>query len=327
MADMIRWGILGTGSIAKKFADAVQYVDDAELVAVGSRTAESAARFAANFNIPRQHASYQALADDPDVDAIYVATPHNLHMEDTILCLNAGKAVLCEKPLAINAAQAEAMVAAARNNKRFMMEAMWTRFQPLIRKMRAMLKENVIGDVRMLAADFGFRATFDERSRLLDPALGGGGLLDVGVYCVSFANMILGEPTSIASLADIGQTGVDEQSAALLGYDGGRIAITSSGVRTSTPVEATIMGTEGSIRLHAQWFKCESMTVYRPGKDPERIDMPTYGNGFNYEIEAVNACLKAGELESSEMTWDESIAIMRTMDRIRAQWGLKYPME
>jgi predicted dehydrogenase len=327
MTDTFRWGILGAGNIARQFATGLQALPDATLVAVGSRSKESADVLGAQFSAVRRHASYEALAADPEVDAIYIATPHSMHRENALLCIEHGKPVLCEKPFAINAAQAEEMVAAARARGVFLMEAMWTRFLPLLGRMRALLAEGAIGEVRMLQADFGFRTRVNPQGRLFDPVLGGGALLDVGVYPVSLASMVLGEPERIVSMADIGSTGVDEQSAIILGYEGGKLALLSTAIRTNTPHEARIMGTEGLIRLHDQWWRGTGMTLAVSGKEPQRIDEPITGNGYNYEAAEVARCVRAGLLESDTMPLDETIAVMRTMDAARAQWGLRYPME
>jgi predicted dehydrogenase len=199
-ARRIRWGILGTGRIAGQFARGLAALDDAELVAVGSRAAQTAAEFADEHGVPHRHASYADLAADPDLDAIYVATPHPFHKGNSLLCLGAGKAVLCEKPFTINAAEAEEVVAAARGQGRFLMEAMWTRFVPAAARVRELLAEGAIGEVRMLRADFGYRAGIDPNGRLFNLALGGGALLDVGVYTVSFASMVFGaQPSQITS--------------------------------------------------------------------------------------------------------------------------------
>jgi len=326
MAEKIRWGILGPGKIAHKFAEGLKSVKDAELAAVGSRSKERAEKFAAEFGDARCHASYEDLAADADVDAIYVATPHPMHKGHSILCLRAGKAVLCEKPFTINAAQAQEVIDVTRQEGVFCMEAMWTRFLPYIVKLRELLADGAIGEVRMLAADFGFRAGFDPASRLLDPNLGGGGLLDVGVYPVSLASMILGEPTDVVALADIGTTGVDEQAAYVLKYAEGRLAVMYSAVRTKTPMEATIMGTEGDIRLHSAWWCGEKMTV-TAGGESKTIDLPREGNGYNYEAEEVGRCLRAGNTESDVIPLAETLSVMRTLDAIRAEFGLKYPME
>ena len=327
MADKTRWGILATGRIAHSFATGLKALPDAELVAVGSRAQESADKFAAEFNVPRAHASYEALAADPQVDAIYVSTPHPMHKDNTILCLNAGKAVLCEKPFTINARDAAEVVAVARRKKVFLMEAMWSRFLPPVAAVRKMLADGAVGDVRMVSADFGFRAGENPASRLFDPALGGGGLLDVGVYAVSFCSMVLGEAAEVAGVAEIGGTGVDSQAAVVMKYAGGRIGQIATGVRTGTPMEATIMGTDGYIRLHRPWWRGGRVTLHRGDAVVWTIDEPVAGNGYNYEAAEVAACLRAGKTESAVMPLDETLAIMRTLDRIRAQWGLKYPME
>jgi predicted dehydrogenase len=244
-----------------------------------------------------------------------------------MLCLRAGKAVLCEKPFAINAREAAEMIATARERKLFLMEAMWTRFLPSMARLRELLADNVIGEVRMLHADFGFRTNVNPQSRLFDPSLGGGGLMDVGVYCVSLASQLFGKPDRVAGLAEIGTTGVDEQGAMLLGYPGGQLAMLSTAIRTSTPHEATIMGTEGMIRLAPAWWKGTDLTVTRNGQPPEALNLPFEGNGYNYEAAEAGRCLRAGKLESDVMPLDETLAIMQTLDQIRAPWGVRYPSD
>jgi predicted dehydrogenase len=324
---MIRWGILGTGRIAKTFAQGLAVLPDAELVAVGSRSQTTADAFGDMFHVPHRHASYEGLAADPDVDVVYVATPHSLHRDNSLLCLEAGKAVLCEKPFAINAAQAEEVVALARECGRFVMEAMWTRFLPAIVRVRGLLAEGAIGEVRLLSADFGFRAEFDPRGRLFDPYLGGGALLDVGVYTVSLASMVFGPPARIVSMAHLGPTGVDEQAAVILGYERGQLAVLTTAVRTSTPQEAILMGTGGQMRIHSQWWHPTTLTLALEGREEEVIYLPFEGNGYHYEAAEVMDCLRSGRLESDVMPLDETLAIMETMDQMRAQWGLRYPME
>jgi predicted dehydrogenase len=323
----IRWGILGPGSIARKFATGLAALPDAKLVAVGSRSQTSADTFADQFGAERRYASYDALVSDADVDAIYVATPHSFHREHTELCLRAGKPVLCEKPFAINAAEAAAMVATARETGVFLMEAMWTRFLPLIVRMRELVDSGAIGELRMLWSDFGFRTGVNPKSRLFDPALGGGGLLDVGIYPVSMAAWLLGQPDRIASLADLGETGVDEQAGIVLGFPGARMALLATAVRTTTPMETTIMGTAGTIRIHSPSWAATKLTLTTSDGKSELVEVPFEGNGYNYEAAEVGRCLRAGLKESPTMPLDESVAIMRTLDAIRAQWGLKYPME
>jgi len=328
MAKKIRWGILGTGSIAKKFAEGLQILPEADLVAVGSRAADTAESLANIFGIPHQHSSYDKLANDPDVDVVYIATPHPFHMENTILCLKAGKAVLCEKPFAINADQAQQMVNVAGTEKLFLMEAMWTRFLPIIVKVREWLANELIGRVRMVTADFGFSADWNPKHRLFNPELGGGALLDVGVYCVSMSSMVFGRPPAkITGMAHMGQTGVDEQSAVILGYDDGQLAVLSCAVRTQTPQQALIVGTKGMIRIHSPFWCATTATISIEGKENETIKMPFESNGFEYEAREVMKCLRTGKLESDIMPLNETLSIMKTMDEIRAQWPLKYPVE
>jgi predicted dehydrogenase len=328
MTGNFRWGILGTGTIAKQFARGLKAVPDGTLAAVGSRAQDTADRFADEFGVPRRHASYKALAEDPDLDAIYIATPHSLHCENTLSCLRAGKAVLCEKPFAINREEAQKMAAAAREEKRFLMEAMWTRFLPALVQTRQWIAAGAIGEVRMVQSDFGFRADINGEHRLFNPACGGGGLLDVGVYAVSMVSMLFGgRPEAIRTLADIGETGVDEQAAAILGYAGGRLGIISTGVRTTTPQETWIMGTEGMIHLPAPFWRVKRARLLPAGGKPVEADLPFAGNGYNCEAEEVQRCAREGRIESEIMPLDESLVIMETLDRIRAEWGFKYPME
>lgn len=328
MEGKIRWGILGTGHIAKTFAKALQFLPGADLVAVGSRAAETAKNFAEVFNVRHQHAGYEQLAKDPEVDVVYIATPHSLHRKNTILCLKAGKAVLCEKPFAINAGRALQMIDVARAEKLFLMEAMRTRFLPTIVKVREWLEQGLIGPVRMLQADFGFSEDWDPQSRLLNPQVGGGALLDVGVYTVSLASMVFGRPPArITGMAHLGRTGVDEQSAIILGYDNGQLAVLTCAVQTETAKEAVVYGTKGSIRMGPMFFCATEATLSVNGKDEQIIKMPLEGNKYNYEAEEVMRCLRTGKLESDIMPLDESHSIVKTMDEIRAQWGLKYPME
>lgn len=327
VSDTIRWGILGTGGIAHKFAEGLQSSETGKLLAVGSRSNERAEAFAAETGAERSYGSYEQLVADADVDAVYIATPHPAHKSCALLCVDAGKPVLCEKPFTVNAAEAEEVISAARGRGVFCMEAMWTRFVPPIVKLRQMLADEVIGEVRMVAADFGFRAGWNPEGRLLNPELAGGALLDVGVYPISLASMVLGTAQRVTGLADIGESGVDEQAGIVCQYDAGKLAVLTCAVRTKTPHEATIMGTDGYIRLHEGWYRGSAMTLRRRGADDEHIEPPQVGNGYNYEVDEVARCLAADKTESDIMPLDETLAIVRTMDEIRAQWGLRYPFE
>ena len=322
----LRWGILGCGSIANNFATGLQSVPEAKLQSAASRTPGKADTFADKFGAPTRHTDYESLAHDPDVDVVYVATPHPMHAEHAILCLNAKKAVLCEKPFTVNAAQAQAVIDAAGSNNVFCMEAMWSRFFPAMRRVHQLVKDGAIGDLRMVQADFGFRAGVNPEGRLFNPALAGGGLLDVGVYCVSLASLLLGTPTQVTGVAEIGETGVDEQAALALMYDGGRIASITTGVRTTTPHVAFLLGTDGSITLPAPWWKPTGYILNANGKE-ETVDVPFVGQGMNYQAQEVAACLAAGKTESDIMPLDETLSIIQTLDTLRALWGLRYPME
>ena len=291
--------------------------------------------------MPNRHGSYEALAHDPDVDVIYIGTPHPFHFEHTLLCLEAGKHVLIEKPFAMNARQTRQMIEKARANGLFLMEAMWTRFLPAMVQVRQWLADGAIGEVELVRANLSFMAEFDAKSRLFAPELGGGALLDVGIYPISFASMILGTPKTIGSTACLGQTGTDDRSAYLLGYEGGKTALLSSAVQLGVPVEAEIIGTQGYIKIHEPWINPRVVTLAKPAApgvqarlifegnvfDTQTVYLPTRGNGYNYEAIEVGECLRAGRLESQVLPLDELLAIMETLDTIRAQWGLTYPTE
>jgi predicted dehydrogenase len=337
----IRWGILGTGYIANLFAEGLSVLEDARLTAVGSRTQASADAFGAQWNVPNRHGSYEALATDPDVDVIYIGTPHPYHAEHTLLCLNAGKHVLVEKPFAMNAQQSRAMIERARQKGLFLMEAMWTRYLPAMVQVRQWIANGEIGEVELVRASLSFMAAFDANHRLFAPALGGGSLLDVGIYPISFASMILGSPKTVSSTACLGRTGTDDRSAYLFGYDGGKTALLSSGVQLSVPVEADIIGTKGYIKLHEPWINPRVVTLAKPAApgvvsrlifegnvfDKQTVHAPTVGNGYNYEAMEVGNCIRAGKHESDILPLAESLDIMETLDKIRAQWGLTYPNE
>lgn len=326
MSDVFRWGIIGPGSIAHKFATGLRALDDAQIVAVGSRSQDRADAFADTYDVPNRHASYEALAEDPEVDAVYVATPHPFHKENSILCLKAGKPVLCEKPFTINQYEAREVIEVARSEGVFLMEAMWTRFLPITKQVKAWVTDGAIGEVRMLYADFGFRARLNPKGRLFDLALGGGGLLDIGIYPISYASIIFGtQPATISSQAHIGETGVDEQAAMVFSYDQGQLALISCGVRIKTPHEAKILGTDGMITV-PQFWNGRTAILSAGGKE-EVITLECTGNGYECEAAEVAHCVREGKLESDLMPHDDTLANMQTLDAIREQWGLKYPME
>lgn len=328
MTDTIRWGIVGTGAIAHKFAQGLSALADARLVGVASRTQEAADRFADEFGAPRRHIGAAGLAADPQIDAVYIATPHPMHKADTLACLDGGKAVLCEKPFAINAGEAAQMIAAARAKGVFLMEAMWTHFFPAMAKAREILSSGAIGEVRLLQSSFCFRAGLNPQGRLFNPELGGGALLDVGVYNIDLARMVFHrDPARISSLAHLGETGVDEQSVVTLGYENGALAVLTCAVRTSSLHEAVIYGTDGYIKIPPMFWQPDQILVKAGQAAEETFHFERTGNGYNYEAEEVAGCLRRGETESALLPLDTTLANLKIMDTARAQWGLVYPME
>ena len=322
----VKWGIMGPGGIAHKFAKSLISIENAELTAIGSRNVDRAEEFAAKYGAKHFYGSYEELVQDKEVEIVYVATPHSAHFETAMLCLKAGKAVLCEKPFTINATQAQLLVKTARECGVFLMEAMWTRYLPAITKVRELLAANSIGKVRMVKADFGFRADLNPDGRLFNPNLGGGALLDVGIYTLSFTAMILGvKPQNVISAAHIGITGVDEQCTFTLSYEGGELAVLSASVRTHIPNDALILGTDGYIKIPEFWHG-SSFELNINGKS-EMFNLPYLSNGYTHEAQEAMECLVDGRLESSIMPLDETIELMRILDGIRCQWGLKYPQE
>ncbi len=327
MSDKIRWGLIGLGSIARRFGSCFPYANGAEIYAVASRSMENADAFGTEFGAAKRYSSYEALVNDPNVDVVYIGTPHNFHEAHTLLSLNAGKPVLCEKPFAVNAAEARIMIDCAREKKLFLMDAFWTRFFPVMVKLRELLAEKVIGDVMLVTADFGFRGQVVPERRHFNLDLAGGALLDIGSYCIQFASMVYGKPPiDIASQCTLGSTGVDELSTVLFKYSDYEMARLTSSIRLTTPHEARVMGTDGYITIPEFWHPSE-LTVTRPGQSPETYAFPHDGEGFQFEIMEVGECIRAGKTESAVYPLDETLAIMETMDRIRADWGLRYPFE
>ena len=325
MDEKIKWGIISTGHISGKFAEALEILPDAELVAVASRTQESANKFAQEHNIPRAYATYQELADDPDIDVVYIGTPHTFHLENSVMCMRKGKSVLCEKALTINAEEAREMVRVAREENVFLMEAMIPRQVPLLKKVMQWIKDGRIGEVRMVKASRCARGEFTHGARQLNPELGGGSLLDVGVYVISFAFQVLGKaPIEAMGLSHIGEIGSDEQGVAVLKYDKGEIADLSFALRTEAVNEAYILGTEGYIKVHDLFAVPTKASLYIDRKEVEVIEEPIVGNALNYEAEEVMRCMREGLKESPFMPLEESIQIMEVMDKIRKPWGLVY---
>lgn len=322
----MNWGIIATGRISGSFAEGLKALPDATLLGVASRSQESADRFGDKFQVPRRYDSYEALVEDPDIEVIYIGTPHPMHYENALLCLNGGKHVVCEKPLAMNGRQVRTMIETARANNVFFMEAMWMWFFPAIRRARQLIEEGAIGTPHVLIADFGFAAKFDPTSRHFDPALGGGAVLDIGIYPLALALYLFGKPSTVTGKAVMGQTGVDEVMTATLEYADGKMANLTATLRAFTPCEAVIAGSKGNLRIHRQFWHPEKLTLDVEGTS-QTIDMPIQGNGYNYEAEEAMECIRQGAVESPSMSWQASMDLMEMMDTLRGQWGLQYPME
>jgi len=323
------WGILGTGGIAHLFASDLRLLPRADRVAVGSRAESRAHTFADQYDIPRRHGSYESLVADPAVDVVYVASPHTLHAEHTLMALEAGKHVLCEKPLTINEAQAERVIATARAEDRFLMEALWTRFFPVMDDVRRLVHEQqALGDLQLLQADIGVVHPFDPDHRLYDPALGGGALLDLGIYPMSLAFDLFGPPDDVVSDAVIGETGVDEQCAVAFRYEDGRQATWQASLRVDPGRTFTLSGTEGRLHGRRAWWKGAPVVHTSPdGTEEATFARPFEGNGYQFEAAHVMECLRMGRTESPVMPLAESRAFLRTMDALRDAWGVVYPSE
>lgn len=326
----IRWGILGTGRIAHKFASDLKLVEDTELIAIGSRSKQSAEDFCKEFPIKYVHGSYEELTKNPEVDVIYIATPHNLHHENTLLCLQHGKAVLCEKPFAMNARQAAAMISLAKEKKVFLMEALWTKFHPHYLKMQAMIGQGMLGEIRSVLINFGFKPAPPIPSRLFDPELGGGTVMDIGIYNVFMAMSILGKPDHIDAVMTPASTGVDEQCAILFRYKNGAMAQLFSTFSSNLATEADICGSEGRIRLTSRFYEPSSTIEFYKERVDSREIIPVYkehGAGYQYEARHVNDCLRKGLTESPVIPFADTILLMETLDKIRTIAGIRYPAD
>ena len=326
MKKKIKWGILGCGKIARKFAADLKLVKDAELYAVASKDVARGKEFQHEFTAPVVYRSYEEFAMDPDLDVVYVATPHGFHYEHVLICLRYRKAVLCEKAFALNYQQATEMVATARENKVFLMEAFWTRFLPQYDRVLQLIRSGEIGQIRLIQADFGFKASEPPAQRLYDPALGGGALLDIGIYPVFLAQSLLGEPTEIQCLMTAYETSVDMQSIVNLKFENGALASLSSTFAADTPVEAMIAGTKGRIHMRNRFHNAIGrIEVIKDREKPLRVAVrKEKGYGYQFEARHVNECLKNDLIESPLWSHDHTLSLMKTLDRIRLSAGITY---
>ncbi len=319
----VRWGIMATGKIARGFANNLSYLPDAEIAAVASRRPESAEEFAHSYGAARAYGSYDELVADPEVDVVYVATPHALHRENVLLAFDAGKPVLCEKSLTLNAAEAEELVAASRERGLFLMEGMWMRCNPTIRRLKHLADAGHLGTIRQIRADLGFRVDRPETDRLLAPELGGGALLDMGIYPLTLATLFLGEPDVVEAVASMSPRGIDLDVAVSLGWASGAVASVTSSMTSWSPRTASIATDLGRIEL-ADGFHHPSVATWVTETTSEEIGEELIGTGLANEAAEVMRCLRNGETESPMVPLDDTLTMMRLMDAIRAKIGLKY---
>jgi predicted dehydrogenase len=317
---------MGCGNIANKFAADLKWVNDAELVAVASRSQLKASELSTKYGVRHAFDSYEALVKCPEVDVVYIATPHGFHCEHALLCLNHKKAVLCEKAFALNTFQVKKMIEAAKKNQVFLMEAFWTKFLPQYQKVDSLLNSGAIGEIRMIQADFGFKAASPGPQRLHDPLLGGGSLLDIGIYPVFLAISLLGPPTEIRATMQPYPSGVDEQIAIVMKFQNGALANLSSTFAAATPVEATITGREGYIRMSNRFHNAMAIVEMVKDSVPAEIGAIHKEVGYGYQFEArhVVECLQAGLKESPVMSNADSLLLIETLDKIRETCGISY---
>ena len=320
------WGILGPGGIAQAFAKDLTFIEGHTIGAVGSRSIANAQSFAKTFG-GTAYGSYEELVADSDIDAIYVATPHPAHHDNVILALNAGKPVLCEKPFAVNAQQAQAMVDAAAKNKVALMEAMWARFLPHYAKVREIVASGVLGPILSIHADHGQRLADQGIARLVDPQLAGGALLDLGIYPISFAHMILGNPSSITSTAVMTDRGVDAQTSMIFSYDNGAQAVLTTTMIEQTPCRAVVAGLHGWLEIDRTFYNPASMRVILNDGSVTEYPNAYVGHGLREQAESFKQIVQSGAVESKDLTWKDTVDIMKSMDTVRSQIGLKYPFE
>lgn len=321
----LRWGIMAVGGMARKMAEAIVGTNGSELVAVASRSLDRAIAFSKEYEVQKVYGSYKELVDDPEVDIVYIANIHPQHFESAKLALNAGKAVLCEKPLTVNAKETEELITLARRNNVFLMEALWMRYNPNLNKLKEWISEGRIGRVKVIEADFSIDALNSSKHTSLE--LGGGALLDLGIYTISFANWIVGRfPDSISSESKLASTGVDEIDHVTFNWNTGEKAKLSFGIHDFGTLSAKVIGTDGYIEVHPP-FHCPYMTTLHNSKGSEEYNVPLKINGYEYEVEEVMRCLQDGLKESPVIPLEETLETMKLMDSLRTQWGVVYPFE
>jgi scyllo-inositol 2-dehydrogenase (NADP+) len=320
-----RWGIIGTGRIAKVFAEALKVTDNSELVAVGSRKIETAVKFAEEFNIHRSYTNYEEVVQDKEVDVVYIATPHNLHCQNTLMALENNKHVLCEKPFGVNGKEVRMMIAKAKEKNLFLMEALWSRFLPNIIRTKELIDSGEIGKVKLLTAYFAFKSNQGLEHRQFNKDLCGGSLLDIGIYNVFLTLFLLGKPISFKASAGLGVTGTDNSCSVIFNYNDDTLAVTHSSFMASTPIIAEIHGETGKIFLEDRYFCPGNIKLNRYNGDEVLLPIEIKGNGYNYEAEEVVKCIQEGKIQSDMMSWEKSLELIDMLDSIRKECGIIYP--
>ena len=324
----IRWGILACGGIARKFADDLTHAKNGHLAAVSSRDIKRAQEFASHYDPSvKAFGSYEDMLSSGEIDVVYIASPHGLHYEHTMLCLEAGIPVLCEKAFAINSKQVAAMIAKAREKKLFLMEALWTRFHPSIAKLQEIIASGVIGDIKHVVADFGFKAEYDEEARWFNPHLTGGSLLDIGIYPLFISKLLLGQPLEMKATGVMAPSGVDMNCSIATKYASGATASLFSTFAAQTDTTCTVYGTLGKIYMHPRFHETKGMTLTIYGGEETVMETERLGWGYSYEADAVQVDLHAGRTENAWMSHQFSQELMGLLDEIRSQIGLTYPNE
>lgn len=326
MRKKYNWAILGCGKIARKFSNDLKLLPNANLYAATSRDLQKAKDFAVEFGFEKAYDSYEEMVADPNVDAVYVATPHSHHHEHTLLCLNHKKAVLCEKAFAMNKKEVEEMVDCARKNNTFLMEAFWTMFQPSFRKAMEIVKSGELGKLKIVRSDFAFNAPFDENKRLYNVKLGGGSLLDIGIYPVFAAVTSLGKPEIIKTFVDFASTGSEESISIIFKYKNGEMASLTSSFAAFSPTQTEYWFEKGYMVLNPKWHAPTNITIWKNGGEVQTFPSGhREGTGYQYEAAHVMECLDAGKIESDKMSWQMSLDLMETLDRIRIDAGIFFP--
>ncbi|WP_395784840.1 Gfo/Idh/MocA family protein [Aquirufa sp.] len=324
----IRWGILACGGIARKFADDLSHAKNGHLAAVSSRDIKRAQEFASHYDPSvKTFGSYEEMLSSGEIDVVYIASPHGLHYEHTLLCLEAGIPVLCEKAFAINSRQVAAMIAKAREKKLFLMEALWTRFHPSIAKLQEIIASGAIGEIKHVVADFGFKAVYDEEARWFNPHLTGGSLLDIGIYPLFISKLLLGQPLEMKATGVMAPSGVDMNCSIATSYASGATASLFSTFAAQTDTTCTVYGTLGKIYMHPRFHETKGMTLTIYGGEETVMETERLGWGYSYEADAVQEDLHAGRTENAWMSHQFSQELMGLLDEIRSQIGLTYPNE